>query len=120
MLVLERRFAHGNAWGLPGGILARGEQPLIGLVREFREETGLDLVIEELLSVEGGNGWVHICYLSRVPEGEPKIQVSEHVGYRWIDPTLRELDTDVYTMMPVRTIIGRLRQHEGGRVSDAH
>ena len=30
-------------WDLPGGFLEEGEEPLVGLRREFREETGLDV-----------------------------------------------------------------------------
>ncbi len=40
-------------WDLPGGFLEEGEEPLIGLRREFREETGL-----ELGSVDWAGAWI--------------------------------------------------------------
>jgi ADP-ribose pyrophosphatase YjhB (NUDIX family) len=39
--VLLVRLAYRKAWGLPGGLLERGEQPAAAAVREVAEETGL-------------------------------------------------------------------------------
>jgi ADP-ribose pyrophosphatase YjhB (NUDIX family) len=36
-------------WDLPGGFLEEGEEPLAGLAREFREETGLEVRPREWL-----------------------------------------------------------------------
>ena len=36
-------------WDMPGGFLEEGEEPLAGLRREFREETGLDVAPREWL-----------------------------------------------------------------------
>jgi ADP-ribose pyrophosphatase YjhB (NUDIX family) len=38
-------------WDLPGGFLEEGEEPLEGLRREFREETGLEVVGAEWAGV---------------------------------------------------------------------
>ena len=49
VLLLKHRFRPGTGWGLPGGFLQVGEQPVEGLRRELREEIRLDVENVEIL-----------------------------------------------------------------------
>src|SRR5437763_7090003 len=41
LLLVDQR--HSDGWALPGGLLRRGESAAAALVREVREEAGIDL-----------------------------------------------------------------------------
>ena len=51
VLLLKHRFRPGSGWGLPGGFIERGEQPVDGLRRELREEIGLEVEQLKLFAV---------------------------------------------------------------------
>lgn len=40
-----------DLWNLPGGTLEHGESPWEGVVREVKEETGFDVVVERIASI---------------------------------------------------------------------
>jgi 8-oxo-dGTP diphosphatase len=51
LLVRNDYGASGLLWSLPGGRLEPGEQHEAALIREFKEETGLDVLADELLYI---------------------------------------------------------------------
>ena len=55
-LLLQRRTDDGT-WSLPAGAIDPGERPADAVVREVREETGLDVRPRRILGVFGGPGW---------------------------------------------------------------
>ncbi|OLB79196.1 MAG: NUDIX hydrolase [Actinobacteria bacterium 13_2_20CM_2_71_6] len=86
-----------SAWSLPGGGLEHGERPYAGAIREFAEETGLDVEITGLhsivadLSVPGHRQFVihtdRVLYDVKVTGGE----LCDEVGgtsdrAAWIEP----------------------------------
>src|SRR5690349_7247538 len=62
-------------WTLPGGKVEHGEDPIDGVVREVKEETGYDVEVEALLGVDSrqprpDHHNIGIYYLVRIVGGE--------------------------------------------------
>jgi ADP-ribose pyrophosphatase YjhB (NUDIX family) len=80
LLVKHTYRSPSHQWGLPGG-WARGRERLEqALVRELREETGLDIVVERLVAVHSGYALprMTVYYRARVAGGtfSPSAEVS--------------------------------------------
>jgi len=79
-------------WKFPGGGVEAGESVDEALRREWREETGLEIVIGRLLHAPGTllSPWSHVDYTpvfhAIAAEGEPKVPAGEPVEIFFKDP----------------------------------
>lgn len=95
ILILRRKaddFMPGF-WELPSGRLENGESFLLGLVREVKEETGLDLaVIHTLLGhfdyfSKSGKKTRQFTFWVQVKDAARGVCLTEHDDFRWLSPS---------------------------------
>lgn len=53
--ILVQRDADGNEYALPGGHVVIGETAIESLIREYKEETGADIIYQRLI-------WTEVCF----------------------------------------------------------
>ncbi len=79
--------SHPLAWDLPGGELEYGEDPMTGIAREIKEETGLEVSGLKPFDVFGHENivgfWVTIAYTCEAVSSEVVLS-SEHSEYQWV------------------------------------
>ncbi|MFR0354512.1 NUDIX hydrolase [Streptomyces sediminimaris] len=91
--VLLGQRADNHKWALISGIPDPGEQPAAAVVREVREETGVECVVERLVAVRSGrqvtypNGdvcqFMDICFRARAVGGEACVNDDESLEVGW-------------------------------------
>ena len=91
ILLLNHVYHPQLPWGLPGGWLAAGESPQDGVKRELREETGLEVEVENTLLIERSHlaNHIEIIFLAFVGEAEAKRArpISREINdLRWFEP----------------------------------
>jgi 8-oxo-dGTP diphosphatase len=88
--LLLLRQPPGRGWGLPAGLLARAESPVVGAARELAEESGVVLDPDELTpavpsAVVHAKGWVDVVFTATVPASSTTLVVdgAEVLEARW-------------------------------------
>lgn len=81
ILLVKQKVSDKRNWSLPGGKLEQGETLEQGIIREMKEETGLDTEIIKLLYIcdvgTTNNTLLHITFLLKRVSGE--IQIPSNV-----------------------------------------
>ena len=81
LLLVQQKLSEKRNWSLPGGKLERGETLSQGLIREMKEETGLDVEIERMLYLcdvaASSNSILHITFLLKRTGGEIELPTNE-------------------------------------------
>ena len=93
-LLLGRRADNGR-WAVVSGILEPGEEPAVALVREAREETGVEIEVLALAGVSAGeevvypNGdraqYLDVSFLCRAVGGEARVADDESTDVGWFE-----------------------------------
>jgi len=94
-LIVKRNNCNPDIWELPGGHLEYGESAEETIVREMKEETGLDVKPFKLLdtwdSYLPGRQITGIIYQCKADMYEIKLS-NEHCDYKWIEFEDDDLD----------------------------
>ena len=81
ILLVKQRVSEKRNWSLPGGKLEQGEAIEQGIIREMKEETGLDVEIIRLLYLcdvaASDNTLLHITFLLKRIAGDIALPTNE-------------------------------------------
>ncbi len=87
LLLKHRMWPDARPWGLPTGFAVKGEEFAQTVVREVREETGLEVVPGRLVRVKSGYRLrAEIAYEARHVGGTLRLDGFEILAAQWFSP----------------------------------
>lgn len=108
LLVKRKKAPEAGKWSIPGGAVEFGETFEACVVREVREETGLDINVVRLLRLtdhivpEESVHWVTPAFLCQVVKGTARnTEPAKHEAVEWFS---LEALPDALTMTTVRAV----------------
>ena len=113
--ILLHRRSDNDLWALPGGAMEIGESISETVVREVKEETGLDVVIERLVGI-----YTNPKHVVAFSDGEVRQEFSICFACRIIGGTLTISDESFEASFFTLEAISRLAMHESIRLRIKH
>lgn len=102
LLIQRLKAPETGAWGLPGGKIDFGETVKDAIMREIKEELGIDIglidpvYMTEIIDKGDGRHWVSPVYRAHIIKGEPQLmEPHKHGGWGWFD--LNDLPANLTT-----------------------
>ena len=92
LLTMRYQYAEKDRFNLPGGNQEPGEEIRLGLIREFREELGVDVVVGDLLftaeTLVAEREVLHLLFEIKTLVGSPQINPQETKALElvWLEP----------------------------------
>jgi len=85
VLILHHHLRPTTGWGLPGGFVDSNEQPADAIVRELKEETGIEIRDVRMLQVRTLGRHIEILFTARA-DAAGEILSSEIDHLEWYRP----------------------------------
>lgn len=115
--MLRNQKRHAGSWGLVGGGVELGENPVEALHREIQEEINLasflQLIPLEKFTSDAGNFEYHTYLITVADEFVPELN-NEHRGYAWttIEDHPKPLHPGVWRTFNFRAILEKIKTFE--------
>jgi 8-oxo-dGTP pyrophosphatase MutT (NUDIX family) len=117
LFLLRNQKRHAGSWGLVGGGVEPGENPVEALHREIQEEINLSSFLQliplEKFTSDAGNFEYHTYLITVADEFVPELN-DEHRGYAWttIEDHPKPLHPGVWRTFNFRAILEKIKTFE--------